>query len=98
MIRVNKIITAVFAATTTLCLACPPLSAQNETIRSRYNESIEAIVQDILQAKNGYPELESFSRSAISQDSNGFKSIFYTHDSSGNAQDPYSCSFSIGIK
>jgi hypothetical protein len=100
MIRVNKIIHAVLAATTILCLACPPLSAQtqNEAIRTRYNESIEAIVRDIIQAKNGYPELEGFSRSAISQDSNGFESVFYEHDSAGNAQDPYSCSFSINIK
>ena len=100
MIRVNKIINAVFAATTILCLACPPLSAQtqSEAIRDRYNESIEAIVKDIIQAKNGYPELEGFSKAAISRDSNGFESVSYSHDSSGNAQDPYGYSFSINIR
>lgn len=98
MIRAKKIINTVVAATTILFLACPPLGAQDETIRSRYNESIEAIVQDIMQAKNGYPELEGFSSSAISLGANGFKGVVYEHDSSGNAHDPYSCSFSINIK
>jgi hypothetical protein len=100
MIRVKKIINAVFVATTFLCWACPPLSAQtqSEAIRSRYNESIEAIAKDIIQTKKGYPELEGFSRSAISQDSNGFESIYYVHDSSGYAHDPYSYSLTINIK
>jgi hypothetical protein len=98
MIRSVKIINLVFVASILLFWACPPLCAQNETIRSRYNESIEAIVQDILQVRNGYPELENFSRSAIREDPNGFRSISYTHDSSGNEKDPYGCSFFIGIK
>ena len=100
MIRIKKIINAVFAVTTILFLVCPPLSAQTQTeaIRIRYNESIEAIVKDIIQARNGYPELEGFSRAAISQDANGFESVSYAHDSAGNAKDPYSCSFSISMK
>lgn len=76
----------------------PSFSAENDVIRNRYNEMIETIANDIMEAKYGYPELEGFSKSAISVAPNGFESIFYMHESSAGSHDPYAYSFSVGIR
>ena len=95
----KRIVTSFFILSVVLLWACLPSNAQNETVRSRYNESIEGIVKDIIQAKSGYPELESFSKTVISQSINGFENISYAHDSPANSShDPYAYQFSVGVK
>lgn len=82
-------------------MVCPSIMAQDDAVRIRYNEAIDSIVQEIIRAKNGYPELEGFTRSVISQDSNGYSVMYYMHDSSSEAinnQDPYAYQLSISAK
>lgn len=94
----GKWINAIFILTAVVFWMCPIAMAQNNEVRARYNAAIDNIVTDIIQAKSGYPELESFSQSVIQEDSNGFKSINYAHDSSGSGSDPYAYKFSIRIQ
>ena len=95
----KKIINTVFILPLAMFWACLPSNAQNEVVRSRYNESIEGIVKDVIQAKSGYPELENFSKTAISQGVNGFENISYVHDlPASGSHDPYAYRFSVGIK
>lgn len=78
-------------------MACPPLRSDEETaraIQSQYNAAIESIVDEILKVRNGYPELEGFSKSVISVDANGFDRVFYTHGSASGV-DSYAYQLSI---
>lgn len=83
-----------------MILFCRPVSAQDETVRIRYNEAIDNIVKEINEIKAGYPELESFSNNTVNVGQDGFKSVFYLRDLSGGLRgglDPYDYHFSIRI-
>ncbi len=94
----TKLIQNIFIFVVLICAVCPVARAQEDAVRARYNAAIENIIKDIIKSKSGYPELESFSASAIREDSRGYKSSAYSHDASGGAADPYNYRFSVGIK
>lgn len=73
--------------------------ADEQEVKDVYNAALESVVHEIQSMKNGYPELEGFSSAAIHQDSSGFNTLLYSHDSSGvSGKDPYEYSLSIESK
>lgn len=95
-IRCGFLVVVLFAA----FLSVLATYAQETTILSRYNEAIDNIVNEILEVKAGYPELESFSRSAVKTGQDGYKNISYVRDTSRNhagGQDQYAYRFSINL-
>ena len=96
-----KAIRIVFCIALMGFMHCHLVMGQDDAVRIHFNEAVDAIVQEIISAKTGYPELEGFSRSVISQDANGFDSVSYKHDSSSaafNNQDPYAYELTISVR